>query len=230
MELFLVVNHISKYYVKKILNYSFAQRYTVKCSYEFLLFKESDYMPNYEELYYTARSNYYRAVENRNQINRRTEELTGRKNSLTQALQRDMARLRDLQHKLSLVQDAERKCVEVTNNHFPPVKSGIQSISEEFRKILASDRGVADINAIYASDLQATQSDLGVVASDLARVRRMIEEELNGVQGSVNNTSNELNAVSSQLRNVGDSRVEQIRANNYYAQMREYQRRWQNGE
>lgn len=187
-------------------------------------------MPNYEELYYNARSQYSRAVEDRNQINRRTQELSGMRNSLQQALSRDVARLRELQRKLALVQDAERKCAEIINSHFPPVKRGIVAVSEEFQKILASDRGVADISAIYASDLQDTQTDLGTIASDLGRVRRMLEEQLNGVQQSVNHNSSELESVDAQLRNVGDSRAAQARANNYYAQMREYQRRWQNGE
>ena len=187
-------------------------------------------MPNYEELYYTARNKYYQAVENRNQINRRTEELTGRQNSLRQALGRDMARLRDLAHKLSLVQDAERQCAQVKSNYFPPVKSIIANVSSEFKSILSSDRGVADIESIYSSDIHNTQSDLDSTAENLASVRRALESELNGVQQSVNNCNNELNSVSSQLRNVGDSRLAQAQANNYYAQMREYQRRWQNGE
>ena len=105
-----------------------------------------------------------------------------------------------------------------------------QNTSNEYKKIISSDKGVADIHSIYSSDIQSTQNDLNSILSDLSQKRKNLEEQVNTAQQAVNNCSNELNTVSNQLNNVGSEYYAQMQANNYYAQMQEYRRRWLNGE
>ena len=43
------------------------------------------------------------------------------------------------------------------------MKKHIQRTAEEYKRILSSDRGVADIQEIYSDDINCTQSDLNTV-------------------------------------------------------------------
>ena len=186
-------------------------------------------MPNYEELYYTARNKYYQAIESRNAIQRTTSELQGRRSGLINELNQRNAHLRDSRRKLALLQDAENKCRAILNNEFETMKKHIQRTAEEYKRILSSDRGVADIQEIYSDDINSTQSDLNTVLQELERKRREMEDEVSNAQQSVDSCSGELNDVSHQLNNVGDVRYAQSQINNYYAQMKEYQRKWECG-
>lgn len=186
-------------------------------------------MPNYEELYYTARNKYYQAIETRNAIQRTTSELQGRRSGLINELNQRNAHLRDSKRKLALLQDAENKCRAILNNEFETMKKHIQRTAEEYKKILSSDRGVADIQEIYSDDINSTQIDLNTVLQELERKKREMEEEVSNAQQSVDICSGELNEVSHQLNNVGDVRYAQSQINNYYVQMKEYQRKWECG-
>ena len=93
-------------------------------------------MPNYEELYYIARNNYYQAIENRNAIRRNTSELQGRKNALTRELSEKQASLSAIRQKKSLVQDALNKCRDILNNEFSTMKVDLTRTSEEYKKIV----------------------------------------------------------------------------------------------
>ena len=159
-----------------------------------------DDMPNYEELYYIARNNYYQAIENRNAIRRNTSELQGRKNAL------------------------------ILNNEFSTMKVDLTRTSEEYKKIISSDKGVADLSAIYSSDLSSTKSGLETIISDLERALRDLEGQETSAQNEVTRCSNDLSSVTSQLSNVGDEATAQRQINNYYTEMKEYELRWQNGE
>lgn len=123
---------------------------------------------------------------------------------------------------------AKDKCRSIINNEFPSMKRYVQDTSNEYKKIISSDKGVADIHSIYSLDIQSTQNDLNSVLSDLLQKRKNLEDQVNTTQQAVDNCGNELNAVSNQLNNVGSEYYTKVQANNYYAQMQEYRRRWLN--
>ncbi len=186
-------------------------------------------MPNYEELYYTARNKYYQAIETRNAIQITSSQLQERKFGLINELNQRNAQLKDSRQKLALLQGAENKCREILNNEFETMKKHIQRTAEEYKRILSSDKGVADIQEIYSNDINSTQSDLNTVLQELERKRREMEEEVTAAQQSVDSCNGELNDISHQLNNVGDVRYAQSQVNSYYAQMKEYQRKWECG-
>lgn len=187
-------------------------------------------MPNYEELYYIARNNYYQAIENRNTIRRNTSELQGRKSTLTRELGEKKAALSAVQQKKSLIQDALNKAKNILNNEFSTMKSDLTRTSEEYKKIITSDKGTADLLSIYSSDIASTKSGLETIISDLERALREIEGQETTAQTEVTNCSNELTSVTAQLSNVGDEAMAQRQINNYYTEMKEYETRWLNGD
>lgn len=187
-------------------------------------------MPNYEELYYNARSKYYSALEEKNSIRRKTSELQGKKSTLTQTLNRKNSELSALKHKVQLVQEAENKCESVKNNEFQTMKRDIGYLSDEFKKIVSSDKGTADIQSVYSSDIQNSQNDLENILLDLKNKRKDLQDKVNTTQQEVNKCSNELSSVNRELSCVGSESYAQSRANCYYAQMKEYERKWHNGE
>lgn len=186
-------------------------------------------MPNYEELYYIARNHYYEAIEERNTIRRRTSELQARKTTLTRQLREKQETLHKAQQKKALVQDALSKSKEILNSEFPAMKSDLLLTGEEYKKIITSDQGVADLSTIYADDLANTKSELESIISDHEQALRSLEEQETTAQTAVTSCSSELNSVTSQLKNVGSESAAQRKINNYYAEMMEYKIKWQNG-
>lgn len=187
-------------------------------------------MPNYEELYYIARGKYYQAVEERNAIRRTTAELQGRKNTLSRELGEKQTALSQIQQKKALIQDALNKCRNVLNNEFPLMKNDIQCTSEEYKKIITSDKGVADLSAIYSADITNTNANLNSIVSDLERILREIEGQETTAQNEFASCNSELTTVATQLNNVGNEAAVQRQINNYFTEMKEYELRWQNGE
>lgn len=185
-----------------------------------------DGMPNYEELYYIARNNYYQAIEDRNAIRRNTSELQSRKNALTRELSEKQASLSAIQQKKSLVQDALNKCRDIINNEFSVMKGDLARTSEEYKKIIFSDKGVADLALIYSTDLTSTKKGLESIVDDLERSLRELEGQETSAQNEVSRCNNELSIVTTQLSNAGDEAVAQRQINNYYTEMKEYERRW----
>lgn len=183
-------------------------------------------MPNYEELYYIARNNYYQAIEDRNAIRRNTSELQSRKNALTRELSEKQASLSAIQQKKSLVQDALNKCRDIINNEFSVMKGDLARTSEEYKKIIFSDKGVADLALIYSTDLTSTKKGLESIVDDLERSLRELEGQETSAQNEVSRCNNELSIVTTQLSNAGDEAVAQRQINNYYTEMKEYERRW----
>lgn len=187
-------------------------------------------MPNYEELYYIAKNKYHQALDNRDTIHRNANTLKERKKTLIYELEEKRNTLTSVKQKVTLLQNAENKCRSIINNEFSSMKKYVQNTSNEYKKIISSDEGIADIYSIYSSDIQSTQNDLNSILSDLSQKRKNLEDKVNTAQKAVNNCSNELNTVSNQLNNVESEYYAQVRANNYYAQMQEYRRKWLNGE
>lgn len=186
-------------------------------------------MPNYEELYYTARNKYYQAIEDRNYIQRTSSELQGRRSSLQNELSQKQNTLRQSMNKLAVVQDAENKCRSIIDNEFAAMKKSIQQLSEEYKKVISSDMGVADIENIYADDISRTSSDLQRVLNELEQARRSLEDQVSSTRQEIDRCNNDISDVSRQLNNVGSAAYAQSQINTYYAQMKEYQKKWENG-
>lgn len=185
-------------------------------------------MPNYEELYYTARNKYYQAIEDRNCIQRKSSELQGKKSNLQNELSQKQNSLRKSLDKLAVVQDAENKCRSIIDNEFSTMKRSIKQLSEEYKKIISSDIGVADIESIYADDIDRTNNDLQSILSELEQSRRNLEEQVSSAKQDIDRCNNELSDISHQLNNVGSAAYAQSQINTYYAQMKEYQKKWEN--
>lgn len=187
-------------------------------------------MPNYEELYYITKNKYNQAIINRDTIRRNRSALQGRKNTLLHELEERRITLNSLKQKVTILQDAENKCSSIINNEFPDMKKYIQETSDEYKKIINSDNGVADIQSVYSSDIQSTQNDLNSILSDLSQKRKNLEDQVDAAQQSFDNCNNELNTVTNQLNNVGSEYDAQRQVNNYYTQMQVYKTKWLNGE
>jgi chromosome segregation ATPase len=187
-------------------------------------------MPSYEELYYIARNKYEQAIEDKNAIQQKTNQLEGEKSSLTRELAEKKTALADVQKKITLIQDALDKGKCTLDDEFASMKSDIQTTSEEYKKIITASIGVADLQSIYASDIQSTLNNLNSIISELSNQLQTLQEQENTAQKAVNDCDTNLQNVTSQLNNVGDVSAAQRSINNYYAEMKEYEVRWQNEE
>lgn len=187
-------------------------------------------MPNYEELYYIARGKYNQAVEERNRIRNDTIELQSEKNRLTSLLAEKQSALKTIQDKKSLIQDALDKCQRILDDEYPNMKKDLQRTGEEYKKIITSDMGVADLESIYSTDLQSTLNDLNNIITELNRILKDLESQETTAQSELNNCNSELSTVTSRLNNVGNESSAQYWIDTYFAEMKEYEIRWQNGE
>ncbi|HRR75317.1 MAG: hypothetical protein IJK31_00515 [Ruminococcus sp.] len=187
-------------------------------------------MPNYEELYYIARSNYYQAVDNLNSIRSRRSELMTRKNQLSSELSDKEADLRLANDKRELVENALTKARSVSTGEFATMKTNLEDASDEYKALISADTGVADIWSIYSDDITSTQNDLSCIIGDLEAKMNIVNEQVEYAESEVNRVSNELTAVENDLANVGDEGYAQSQVNSYYGEMKEYEQRWQNGE
>ncbi len=206
--------------------------YTTNLLIYFLLFCEEwgGFMPNYEELYYIARNKYNQAVEERNRIRNNTIELQSEKNRLTNLLAEKQSAFKAIQDKKGLIQDALDKCRHILDEEYPNMKKDLQMTGEEYKKIITSDMGVADLESIYATDLQSTLNDLNNIVTELNRILKNLESQEATAQNELNNCNSELSTVTSKLNNVGSEASAQYRIDTYYTEMKEYEARWQNGE
>jgi len=187
-------------------------------------------MPNYEELYYIARNKYNQAVEDRNSLRKNIAELQGRKDTLNRELGEKQATLLAVQQKKVLIQEALKKCDKIIENEYPAMKRDLQSTSDEYKKIIISDKGVADLFSIYSGDIESTYSNLESVSSEFKRFLNDFEQQEKNAQAAVTNCANELNNVKNSLNNAGNESQIQRQINNYFTEMKEYESRWLNGE
>lgn len=187
-------------------------------------------MPNYEELYYITRNKYNQAFEDRNAIRRNAAEFQEKKNALTRELSEKQSVLREIQQKKVIIQETLDKCKDVLSVEFPSMEKDIKSTSEEYKKIIVSDKGVADLFAIYSTDISDTKSNLISIITELERILRDTEEQEITAQHELNNCNNELSFVTGQLKSLGSEAAIQRQINNYYAEMKVYEFKWKNGE
>lgn len=187
-------------------------------------------MPNYEELYYIAKNKCDQAILNRDAIRRNTATLQSTKCSLARELEEKRSALGSLRQKVEILKDAENRCNSIINDEVSGMKRDIQEVSNEYKKIISSDKGVADIQLVYSTDIQNTQNDLDVVLTDLSQKRKALEDEVNTAQQAYDNCNNEFNSVTHRLNNVGSESEAQRQVNTYYAQMQLYKTKWLNGE
>ena len=104
-------------------------------------------MPNYEELYYIARNNYNRAIENRDAIRRNTSELQGKKTTLTRELGEKQSAFAAIQQKKLLVQEALDKY------NVPLVKTQMKKIIVTAKTLYSHPKNVSKIYAALHTDL-----------------------------------------------------------------------------
>lgn len=187
-------------------------------------------MPNYEELYYIARNKYNQAVEERNRIRNDTIKLQSEKNRLTNLLAEKQSALKAIQDKKGLIQDALDKCRHILDEEYPNMKKDLQMTGEEYKKIITSDMGVADLESIYSTDFQSTMNDLNNIVTELNRILKNLESQETTAQNELNSCNYELSTVTCKLNNVGSEASAQYKIDTYYAEMKEYEIRWQNGE
>lgn len=187
-------------------------------------------MPNYEELYNVTRNKYNQALEYRNAIRRNMAELQGKKNVLTHELGEKQFILSRVQQKKVIVQETLGKCKDVLNVEFLAMEKDIKCTSDEYKKIIKSDKGVVDLYSVYSADISDTKSNLTIILTELERILRDTEEQEITAQHEVINCSNELTSVTGQLKNLGNEAAIQRQINNYYAEMKVYEFKWQNGE
>lgn len=186
-------------------------------------------MPNYEELYNDARNKYYQAIENKNNMQRASSELTSQRNSLINEINQKQSQLRSVKYKVLLLQNAENYCASILGNEVKTMKASIQATSDEYKKIITSDKGIADIQAVYSGDIRSTENDLNSVHGQLKSKRKNMENEAERLQKSINQCSSELNSVSSRLNNTTmNTWAAQSQVNGYYVQMKAYQKLWEN--
>lgn len=187
-------------------------------------------MPNYEELYYIARNKYYQAIEERNTAQRRISELQAQKSRLSRELSEKQVNLSAIQEKKAMIQEVHDTCGGILNNEFPTMNKDLLSTSEEYKKIISSDSGVADLASIYASDISGTKNGLEAAKSEIGSALKALEEQVDTAQKEITSCNSELESVSAQLRTAGDPAAIQWKINSYYTEMKEYERRWMNGE
>ena len=117
-------------------------------------------MPNYEELYNIAKRKYENAISERDEIRRRSAELQGRKDVLTRELGEKQAALNSVKQKKQLVDDALRKCRSIISDEYPEMKKQLVSTGDEYKKVITSDNGAADLSSIYSADLANTKNEM----------------------------------------------------------------------
>ena len=187
-------------------------------------------MPNYEELYNSARNRYNQAIDERNRIRRERNELEGRKKALKRELEAKQNSLADVQQKIAVVTEAKTKCNDIINDDFSTLSTAIRDAGDEYKKVLASDMGVADLQSIYSEDMTSTKNDLNAICTEMDTILRGLEEQEAALQKEIANLNSELSSVINRLNNLGSEWSAQQRANNNYAEMKEYEAKWLNGE
>ena len=65
---------------------------------------------------------------------------------------------------------------------------------------------------------------------ELSSNRKSLETQRDSLQSSLNEKNGELNSINREINGLGSEWQAQQKANRYYAQMKEYERRWRNGE
>ena len=167
-----------------------------------------DSMANYEELYYSARNKYNRAIDNRDSSVRRSRELESQKSQLNNQLSENISLLNNIREKKSKLQDALKKSRSVLNDQFYAMQRAIIDAGSQYRGSFQSDMGTADLAAIYESDFSATKNELETAVSTLETAISNIEEKETQADTSVNNCKNDISSVESQIRtanSVGSS-------------------------
>ena len=190
-----------------------------------------DSMANYEELYYSARNKYNRAIDNRDSSVRRSRELESQKSQLNNQLSENISLLNNIREKKSKLQDALNKSRSVLNDQFYAMQRAIIDAGSQYRGSFQSDMGTADLAAIYESDFSATKNELETAVSTLETAISNIEEKETQADTSVNNCKNDISSVEAQIRTANnDADSYQCMANSYYAEMKQYETKWLNGE
>jgi len=187
-------------------------------------------MANYEELYNIAKGKYNSAISERDYIRRKTAELNGKKDALKKELSTKTSELNVIKHKLVLVRDAYNKCNDILKEEFPDMKKDLVNTGDEYKKIITSDKGVADLSSIYSTDLTNTKDNLDSISTDLGKSIKELEGEETKTQKAIDNCNTQISSIKTQINNLGSASAAQKRADIYYSEMKDYEKKWLNGD
>lgn len=182
-------------------------------------------MEDYEESYYQAKRKYNQAVEQMNNNSRMRTELNQSKKELLNERGQKEESLRKTKQNIILLKDAEDRCRQILDSEFQNMKNSINTVSMEYRRILNSDTGVADISEIYSSDITATYNDLNNILEELSNRRAAFEDTANTQQNELNNCNGRIDDVERQLNNLEDYNQLRRQAQRYENEMYEYKRK-----
>lgn len=188
-------------------------------------------MVNYEEVYNTAKKNFYAAVEDRNVIRK---EIAGLEEGNIQ-LKKMIAELQESLEKMtkreSLLNDAKLTCENILNpaGEFEITKHWIAETDLEYKSMIESDLGVAGIQTIYNYNSAGyeTKVDLEKSLEILKKLCEACLNEKNGFNTSLqkaNSTYYDNNKKISTLA-VKEADI-QRKINYFYSEMTVAQRKW----
>lgn len=188
-------------------------------------------MVNYEEIYNTAKKNFYAAVEDRNVIRK---EIAGLEESNIQ-LKKMIAELQESLEKMTkreaLLNDTKYACEKILNpaGEFEITKHWITETDSEYKSILESDFGVADIQTIYGYNSAGYETKIDLEKS-LEILKKLCEDclteknDFNSNLQKANSTYYENNRKISTLI-VKENEI-QRKINYFYGEMTVATRKW----
>lgn len=184
------------------------------------------FMPNYEELYYIAKKNYFQAVEERDSLRRTVSDLQQICNNLCRELTQKQDYLKTVQQKKDSVQSALDKCQSIISQEFETMQKNLISAGDEYMKFISADSQVANLSDIYSEDLRLTKTALENTKDTLQKqIRKLLSDETEASQ-AVSDSESRLANIKNQIRNC-DTNAANNRVNYYYSEMKTYERKWQ---
>lgn len=188
-------------------------------------------MPNYEELYNIAKAKYRDAVDERDNVMRKVNDLQNKKKELEVQYGQKEESLKNVRKKLNLVQKALDKCKSIINDgKISDMKKSLADAGEAYKNVISADSNVADIEKIYSDDVGSVERSVNAVKLDLENIIRNIKDEEQNAAGDLNRCKTDLDNVSTELYKSPSKYELDRRVDNYYAEMKFYEKKWLEGE
>ena len=139
--------------------------------------KRSFVMVNYEEIYNTAKKNFSAAVEDRNVIRKEIAGLEEGNIQLKKMITELQESLENVTKREALLNDAKLTCEKILNptGELEITKHWIKETDLEYKSMLESDLGVADIQTIYNYNSAGYETKIDLEKS-LEIIRKFCEE------------------------------------------------------
>ena len=134
-------------------------------------------MVNYEEIYNTAKKNFSAAVEDRNVIRKEIAGLEEGNIQLKKMITELQESLENVTKREALLNDAKLTCEKILNptGELEITKHWIKETDLEYKSMLESDLGVADIQTIYNYNSAGYETKIDLEKS-LEIIRKFCEE------------------------------------------------------